>query len=279
MKRFSLICFINGGDGGYELLNNIYDKVKHEFYKPLAKKFAYSGRGQLRLPLEENSKNYKYVMEVAKKYNLHYTIFQIVYYTKSEIDKAKYFFMRISSPLELEGSQASDYGTQYIGGCPSCGLGGRPVSDVLVDRKFMKKRSLGTLQPDVFVSKDLKELIVENKLTGVSFDHEVKDFKGREMSHYFVVDIPKVLPPMSESTWLIQDPYPDQRYEKCGHQVVYLRSDIQYEKEKLIGMQDFNLTKEFVNNYRLRQIVVSSKVRNLFLQNKVNAAFTPVAIL
>ena len=93
------------------------------------------------------------------------------------------------------------------------------------------------------------------------------------------MDIKNVLPPMASSTWLIHDEYSHRWYEDCGHQVVYLRSDVQYEKEKLEGALDFNLSAEHVDNYRLQEIIVSAKVRKLFKQHKVHAGFFPVAIL
>ncbi len=266
--------------GNKDLLYELYDHVKQYIYKPEAKKCEYTGHGNLHVILDDNeSSGYHYLMEMSEKFQLHPHIAQWVRYTKAEEESAKFYVMGISTPLELEGTKASDYGTQYGGGCPYCGLGGKPVSDVLVDRKFMKKYKIGTLYPDIYVSEEIKELIESNNLTGVSFDHEVKDYKGREMSRFLTFDIHHVLPSMRDSVWLIKDEYSDRRYDACGHSVVYLRSDIQYEEEKLDGAEDFNLTNEYVDNFRLRQIIVSARVRKLFKQNKVYSAFFPVAIL
>ncbi len=266
--------------GNKDLLYELYDHVKQYIYKPEAKKCEYTGHGNLHVILDDNeSSGYHYLMEMSEKFQLHPHIAQWVRYTKAEEESAKFYVMGISTPLELEGTKASDYGTQYGGGCPYCGLGGKPVSDVLVDRKFMKKYKIGTLYPDIYVSEEIKELIESNNLTGVSFDHEVKDYKGREMSRFLTFDIHHVLPSMRDSVWLIKDEYSDRRYDACGHSVVYLRSDIQYEKEKLDEAQDFNLTNEYVDNFRLRQIIVSARVRKLFKQNKVYSAFFPIAIL
>lgn len=275
MNRITGLRIIGGED---EFCQELYNHVKHDIPKEWAKKYEYSGRSQLNLPLEQNSPSYQYVMEMAQKHDLHPTVFQIVNYTKLEIENSEYYEMRIPEPLELEGTDAANYGTQYADGCPYCGLGGRPISDVLVDRRFIKNYKIGTLFPDIYVSESLKELILESHLTGVSFEHEVKDYKGREMPKCSVMDIPNVLPPMSDSAWLIKDKDYG-RYKECGHQVTYLRSDIKYEREKLDEAQDFNLTNEFVDNFRLRQIIVSARVRQLFKRNKVYAAFFPVAML
>lgn len=283
MERVSSICIVTGGDGGDALLREIYEHVKHDIPKVFAKKYVYSGRGQLNLPLPEQSSSYRYVMDLAERYHLHPTVFQKVYYSKTEQECAEYFQMRILSPLELEGTDAADYGTQYEGGCPNptCRLGKKLAGDALVDRKFLnqKKWDIGTLRPDIYVSGKLKDLICSNGFTGVSFEHGVKDFKGREMPKYYVMEIQNVLPPMAPSTWLIQDEYVHKWYKECGHQVVYLRSDIQYEKDKLEGALDFNLSMEYVDNFRLQEIIVSPKVRKLFMQYKVHAGFFPVATL
>jgi hypothetical protein len=142
----------------------------------------------------------------------------------------------------------------------------------------MKKWDIGTLVPDVYVSEMLRNLILDEGLTGISFPAEVKDFKGRDMPKYYAAEIGHILPPMAESTWLTSDADMPM-YRACGHQVVYLRSDAQYEREKLAGAKDFNLSVEYVDNDRSRVIIVSARVRNLFEKNKIRAMFSPVAVL
>jgi len=277
MKRITRI-FIIADDA---LRREIYNHVKKDIPKEWQKEYEYSGTGALGLPLEEDSKSYHYVMDMAKKYDFHPGVDQIVHYTKSEIEKTDYFKMDIATPLELEGTEASVYGTKYEGGCPNpkCHLGKKLVGDVFVDRKYMKKWDIGTLFPDNYMSEKLRELIHSEDITGVSFIGEVKDFKGREMPTYYVMDIEHILPPMAGSTWLINDPYPNPAYNNCGHQVIYLRSDVQYEKEKLIGAKDFNLSSEYIDNNRMQALIVSNRVRKLFKQHKIWARFSPIAVL
>jgi hypothetical protein len=187
------------------------------------------------------------------------------------------------SPLETEGTEAINYGTKYEGGCliSECRLGKKPIGDVLVDRKLLKqaKWDIGTLRPDIFVSEKLRSLIVSNGLTGVAFNHKVKDFKGREMSDYFVMEFENVLPKMASITWLINEKCNHQRYSKCGHQVMYLRSDVQYERKKMHNVRDLNLSAEYVDNFRLQEIIVSQKVRKLFKEYRIHVGFFPVALL
>jgi hypothetical protein len=58
------------------LLNEIYDRVKHDIPNEFKKKYEYSGRGQLNLPLPEDSESFKYVMSISKKYQLNPTFFR-----------------------------------------------------------------------------------------------------------------------------------------------------------------------------------------------------------
>ena len=268
--------------GDRDILDQIYNNATVDM-SASEKKQSQNVGGRITLVLDEASKTYTDVISMAEKYRLNPTVFQSVRYTKAEIEQIEYFQMRILSPLEIEGTDAADYGTQYDGGCPNptCRLGRHLVGDVLVDRKFLnqKKWDIGTLRPDIYVSEKLKDVIVSNNLTGVSFEHEVKDFKGRKMPSFHVMDIETVLPPMATSAWLCHDEYTHKWYGQCDHQVIYLRSDVQYEKEKLEVAKDFNLSTEYVDNYRLQVIIVSARVRKLFQQGKVHAGFFPVALL
>lgn len=272
MKRATIICIV-GGDKS--IRGELYDIFKTKIPKEFLK-YKYDG-GQLNLPLEPDSPEFFQAMEFANKFSLHPTLFSKIQYTKREIEEMPFFNMIIPDSLELEGTDASDYGTRYKGGCLVCGLGGIPIENVLIDRKLVKKYKIGSVRPNLYVSKEFKEVLESNNLTGVSFNHEMKDYKGRDMPKYYIADIPNILPPMSNSTWLESNG--GSRYKECGHQVIYLRSDIQYERDKLKNALDFNLSQEYVDNFRLRVIIVSAKVRKLFMQNKVHAGFFPVAIL
>lgn len=262
-----------------EILYELYENVKEYIYEPEASNCVYNGQGSLRVILDGESPGYRYLMDMSREYQLHPRVAQWVDYTKREIDSSEWFQMRLPEPLELEGVTAAYYGTQYKGGCPHCGLGGKSVGNVLVDRKFIRKCRMGILFPDIYVSEEVRRIIETNGLTGVSFDSEVRDYKEREMPKNYVMSIHHVLPPMSTSTWLCPDEYPDRRFAECGHQVLYRRSDIQYEKEKLKNAMDFNLSAEHINNFRLQDIIVSAKVRKVFKAHKIYSFFFPVALL
>lgn len=270
MKRVTRVCIIGGGNICYKLFEMFKGAIPKEYSK-----YQYKG-GQLNLFLEPDSEELYQLIELTKQYNLHPTLFSEVYYTKNEIEKCTYFQMNILSPLEREGTKAADYGTQYEGGCinPDCIIGKKLIGDALVDSKLMKKWDIGFLRPDIYVSEKLKNIITLNNLTGVSFEHEVIDYKGRDMPKYYVMNIHNVLLPMSSSTWL----YPVHRQNYC-EPIQYLRSDVHYEKEKLKESLDFNLSMEYVDNFQERVIVVSDKVRKLFSEYKIHAGFIPINVI
>ena len=98
------------------------------------------------------------------------------------------------------------------------------------------------------------------------------------MDDFYAVNFENTLPPMSEKTWLVE-------YQKeyccktCGHCTTYLRSEIRYEREKLQNALDFNLAKEYVDNWDTQEIIVSAKARKVFKENKIRIRFDPVTIL
>lgn len=261
------------------ILQELYDGVKEDIFPLASKECVYSGEGSLKLVLDKESPSYNLVLQTCRDNNLHPYIAQWVHHTAKELAEVNYYQLSIPTPLHLEGTTASIYGTEYTGGCPYCGLGQKSIGDVLVDRKVLKKYRIGSLYPEIFISQELKTLLEEQEFTGISFSGRVVDYKGRESPDYFVMDINNILPPMSPTSWLMPTDTPTERYSKCGHQVVYLRSDIQYEKQKLIGVCDFNLTYEYLDNYRMRKIVVSSKVRDCFKSNKIRAGYFPITLL
>jgi hypothetical protein len=244
----------------------------------MAKKCGIVVRGRLFVVLDKSSKGYQYILDASEKFHLHPVVFEWTSYSKTEIEKLSYFEMKVQFPMELEGIGPDKYGTQYTGGCYNCGLGGKLVSDVLIDRKFLKKYKIGNLDPDLYVSEDIKQLVISNNFSGITFEHKIIDYKGRAMPKFFTCDIHNVLPPMSASAWLVKA-VPDRCYEACGHSIVYIRSNVKYENEKLCDANDFNLTEEFVDNFRIRKIIVSARVRNLFKNNKIQAGFFPVETL
>ena len=272
LNRATILVPCTGTDA---FLKSIYEDFKKDIPKGFTN-YQYKG-GQLNLPLPPDSPALEEVIEMLRSQKISVDLFSEMHYTKKELDNLPFFQMCIAVPLELEGVHADYFGTRYEGRCPNCDFGGTPIGNILVDRKFVKKCKIGWLYPNIVVSREVRDFIESNELTGVSFGERVLDYKGREIPELYVMNVHHVLPPMSESTWLVKSGVA--RYQKCGHDVVYLRSDIQYEKEKLDGALDFNLTAEFVDNYRSPELVVSARAKKLFKEHRIFSFFRPITLL
>ncbi len=259
--------------GENEIVKKLYEKIKDEYPDFLKKDFAFKEvELEMRIPMYKELPSYHYIMEFIKKYKFHTRLYEVYYCSKKEKEKGEYFEMWIPSALELEGTDAAYYGTRYNSDCETCNIGGTPVGDVLVDRKFIKKYSIASLKPDIIVSKKVKELIEENNFTGVSFNHVVKDYKGREIPEYYCMTINNVLPNADKKTIFDVNP-PAYECKQCGKVVPYILSPLYYKKSDLSNALDFNLTSEYVNNFKEQLIIVSKRVRDVFKKNRIRAGY------
>ena len=271
MKRATIIRIINGTES---LRRDMYERFA-PFVPAAFSKDLYVG-GRLDLPMEENSNELTNALKYAHEKNLSPKLFSCVYYSNGELDKIPFFEMRLLSPLEKEGTSALDYGTAYENECPICHLGGTPLADVCVDRKFIRPNaSIGHLLPDIFVSDEVKNLIVAHGLTGVTFQHKVIDWKKRELKPISVMSVHNRLPPMHETVWKDNESI----CAMCGRRSFFIRSEIRYKEADLQNTMDFNITQEYLDAWKIPAIIVSAKVRKCFIKNKVRAGFIPITIL
>ena len=271
MKLVPVFNIMSGGKYGDALLRELYDKTKQFFPKGFAQKYRYSGSGLLHLPLEEGSDAYNWVLSQCTEKNLSYCIFENAHFTKSEIEQSEFFDCYLHESFQREGTGTYSYGTKYTG-CPYC-VTGELLTDIFVNKTFVKKSML-YVWPERIINEELANKITKAGFTGIEFDHRVWDYKGRDMPVYYRMHITNILPPMSESTWL----YHSGGYCDCGQPDIYLRSPIKYKKEALQEAKDFNLTCEHVNNIYERQLVVSKRVRDFIIENKVYSGFDPIIV-
>ena len=215
---------------------------------------------------------------MIESYGLHKDFLETTYYSKQEICNAEYYDMRFSCALEAAGTRASSYGTKYHSCCQECNIDGIPIGDILIDRKYVKKYSIASLKPDIIVSKQVKWLIESNNLTGVEFNHIVRDFKGRDIPEYYRLTINNYLDPVDNRTILSYSP-PAKVCQECGRVVPYLRSNLYYKKAAFDSASDFNLTYELFDNWYEHNVVVSKKVKNIFTKYKVHAWFKMINIV
>ena len=210
----------------------------------------------------------------ANELNIAVRFFHKTLYTRKELEVVPFFEVRCSAPMEYEGTKPVDYGTIYTHGCPICGRGNLPQEDILVDRKFFKKGHFLSLAPDYAVSETVRALIEQNAFTGVQFIHKICDYKGREMRPLWALTVNHMLPPLGDN---VMREYG--RQFKCGHQILYIRSELQYPKEIINSLSDFNFTQEYIGNFQEQQLVISARVRKVFLENKIRMRYEPVSFV
>lgn len=259
-------------------LRDIYETVKSEYPDYLKKNFEYNEATTLYIPMYDTLPSRDYIEQMVRECNLSTRRYEETYYTKKEENEAQAFCLWAPYVLETEGTNTLSYGTKYKDNCPKCKLGGELEGDVLIERRFLKKHGIANLHNEMVVSKEIKQLIEANGLTGVSFTHRVKDYKGREMPEYYCMSVKNVLPDVNSRTLLEYDP-PVQKCQACGITVPYILSNLYYSKEDLVDIKDFNLTKEYFNNASERYVIVSKKVKELFKQYGVRAWFNMLNVL
>ncbi len=261
-----------------ELRKTIYENVQNSIPTELKKQYPYCENGLLEIPLFKDSEEYKYVLNLSRKQNLTCEIFEKTVYTPTEEENCEYFYMCLSDPMELEAVYLEDYNTKFVNRCSKCDADRQLVGDALVDRKLIKNKPILQLTDSLItVSKSTKWLVEEKGLTGFNFEHQLKDFKGREMEEYFCVEPQKdnILPRMHESTW-----FREWREKVCEHKQYWVVSNVKYARGSLQNAKDFNFSHEF--SYGLspnRFLIVSKKLRKVFKEHKIRAGFQPVNII
>lgn len=266
----SAVIVLRDSDKTDEIYRVVESCFNQDILKVLPK---YEKNERVYMPLKKDSPEYNYVLNVAKEQKINvYRIYEETVFNREEKKNIEWFLLGIHDPLESEGTFAIDYGTKYEGCCEKCNIGGKVIGDVLVDRKFIRKQPIASLRPDIIVTPEVKWAIETEGLTGVSFVHNVRDYKGREMTDYYSMIIEHVLPPMCEQTWLTYDS-PAKKCDKCGIVVPYIRSNLYYNEKDFDNANDFNLTHEFLNNWAERSIIVSKRVKEAFKKYKIRVGF------
>lgn len=259
----------------FDALLRVHNEIRPYIVSPESEMDEYMGWGSLKIITEEKSFVYKHAINLCEKYNLHTAIFRNMHLTKKEIEDSFYFYIIPPHPLELDGYNEKYFGTILSGGCNVCNVGNKSKGDVLVDRKYIRNKKFVCLVPDFIVSKEVKEIIEANKLTGITFDRKVKDYKGREIEDSWVMDIHSVMPSFNESTSF----FVEKHCPSCGYPLLLSRSDLRYNKDELVNISDFNLTKEYFNNYHMQGLIISKKALDVLKKNKIRFKAEPVILL
>lgn len=255
-----------------EELHDIFDKIKDDLFEGK----VYSENFTVRI--YEDTEGYKTLLGEIEKRGLRYTFAEAREYTKQELENAEFYYSWFIYPWQHAPKDADDFGTKYNNesGCLKCGRVREQISELLIDMKKIIKYKIGTIAPEIFVSEEIRNTLEANNISGITFG-EVKDYKNREMVKYYQLFVNNILPPMSDRIRVEMEEA--SRCKICGNGGIYLRSEMIYKKEDLVDAKDFNLTKEYLWGYGIRQVVISSKVRNLFREHKCRVGYEPVEII
>jgi hypothetical protein len=203
-------------------------------------------------------------------------------YTKEEIKNAEYFHVNVPYPWEHDQEKdAKYYGTQYkYPNGIKCECQREQNSDLLIDTQKIGKKHFIEIIPEYIVSEFAMKVIQDAGFTGCIFQPAM-DYKNRETSGIFQLIVTNILPPISKEIRIetLENPNNHVRCRYCLMKT-YLRSEMIYNKEDLLGANDFNLTHERFDNYMNRKLVVSSRVREVFNKNKIRVyGYEPVSLI
>lgn len=226
--------------------------------------------------LEYGTEACNYVIEKLQADSERVFMFQRAVLTKEELKNVRYYHIEPHWPLELEGKDTEDFGTQHVNGCPGCGLGKKLEGNIYIDRKFLHDKHFCWLPPEYGVSERMKKFFESINASGISFGDKILDWKNRPIDEFYELKVNNILPPMSPNTWF--EKIPRIRFEKllCEHPEIYERSNYKYKKEDLDNALDFNLTNESLNTSNSREMIVSSRIKDELAKIKYRARFTPV---
>lgn len=256
-----------------EAIRYIYDAIKNKINKDLG---IYSGG--FVVELYEDTEEYIYLMNEIRINNLEFGFSEGREYTKKEMNSAKYYYTSFIYPYQGDPKDAIDFGTKYDDstGCQKCGRGKKQISELRIDLKKLKKYPIATMAPEIFIRSEVKVLLEQNEVSGIHFG-EVKDYKNRETITYYQLFIDNIMPPMSDK---VRVEYEDiSKCKLCGFGGIYPRSEFIYNSKDISVMKDFNYTYEYIWAYGLREVIISSKVRDIFQKFKCRVGYEPIAFI
>ncbi|MWC26983.1 hypothetical protein [Paenibacillus sp. MMS18-CY102] len=199
-------------------------------------------------------------------------------YTKKELNEAHYYDLGLHYPWWQVEKRARDNGTKYDerNKCPKCHQGEYQITDLVIDTKKMGKRQIAYNYPDVIVTEHIKQIIEESQLAGCYF-REVIERRGMNNTKLYQLVPTQVLGSMKLDRMRLSK---HQYCENCYRGAV-LRSEIIYPEASMLDAKDFNLSLEYYGfgTYCTPRLIVSSKVRKLFMENKIKVLYyEPIGI-
>lgn len=229
----------------------------------------------LTLNMYMDSADYIVMMQMCKKLQLEPIKSGFVMkYSKKELSEALYFqlYLGIYGTSDYTDSYQTEY--EKITKCKFCGREKeKQVSDLYIDKlKFGKKDIATNCRKEIIISENLKNILEENNVSGISFGN-VHHFNNKRIKNnptLYQLFIGNILPKMSNKILVEKD---TTYCEFCKNYGILLRSLSYYKKEDISFLEDFNLSHEyFGGGYSgVRNFIISKKVYNLFKQYKIKS--------
>lgn len=253
----NVILMIYGGKEEFELLINLFkndDKLQ----------LSFNGNNlEIHMNGAEEEDITSLISNISEK-GYKYNYFESREYTKSEKINAEFFDLYINYPWQIDQKSAKDYGTMYDGEGEL-----EQISDLIVDTKKIGKNHICTINPELIVSEEFYNTVIEKDLSGCSFG-KVTDYKNRQGPSFYQLNIENVLPEMSKKVRTMVES------DRLGI-TTYLKSEIIYEKEQFLKKaKDFNLTYEYFDNFKMQRVIVSKAVIEVIKFKKIKLNFDPI---
>jgi hypothetical protein len=235
--------------------------------------------GILTVNTYEEREGYSILMDDITKQNLDFSFAEFREYSKKEMNEAKLFHTNVVFPWEHDPEKSAEYyGTKYsVPNRMECECTKIQICDLYLDTKKIGRNHFVQIIPEFIISEFTKTVLEENQCTGFELK-PVADFKRRNLGTYYQLIVNNILPAMSDKVKV--EPYNNQQFKCNCIYKGYPKSELIYYKDSLLDAKDFNLTYEYLNAYRVRQLIVSSKVRDIFAKNKIKVnRFEPLKII
>ena len=235
------------------------------------------------------------MLALLKQYGVKDDTSRYIEYSEEDLQNAR--LLHMIRDINVNVSSGLQYGTKYdmTEACANCGTGARQTSALYVDGddlpKLRKHRAIGTWDKHILVDGGMVKKLKDAGVTGISFGDvraRLKNDKWTSVARDQIL-IEHVMPPMRGELTANDERYLCKVCRRGGRQDF---SKKPYRAEDFTGMQDFNLTWEFLGDFfpadkekgrgvkwPWPSVLVTPKVMNIFREAGVKTfQWTPVGI-
>lgn len=254
--------------------------------------------GMFVVKLATNDPKTEFLVEALDRleftYAWHYDI--EVHYNNDDLQASLYAHIAVNRAPR--GDTGPEYGTEfdYSAGCPACGTGARQVSPLRINASALSKtaRIISTYADEFLVDEQLAAKIAE-VIGATALLRQVEDRRHSPLPWFQMLPT-EYMPPADPSTGhrVVREQCPVCKRDGFGYAEHCRRPEYTYRLDQVdpSTLPDLVFTWEHAGTSRLRpegkylanlaspNILVSRRVMNVFLENKVKAvSFVPVRFI